>query len=74
MEDIARRSVECPRPIFTIGHSTRTLAEFLVPPFSVTEQVPLKGRGLAWPAGTEVTSNSSRARFSYQRGSVSLRS
>ena len=42
-------------PIFTIGHSTRTLAEFLVPPFSVTEQVPLKGRGLAWPAGTEVT-------------------
>ena len=29
MEDIACRSAECPRPIFTIGHSTRTLAEFL---------------------------------------------
>ena len=63
MEDIARRSVECPRPIFTIGHSTRTLAEFLVPPFSVTEQVPLKGRGLAWPAGTEVT----KAAFALKR-------
>ena len=29
MEDIACRSAECPRPVFTIGHSTRTLAEFL---------------------------------------------
>jgi uncharacterized protein (DUF488 family) len=29
MEDIACRCAQCPRPIFTIGHSTRTLAEFL---------------------------------------------
>ena len=29
MEDIACRSPEYPRPIFTIGHSTRTLAEFM---------------------------------------------
>jgi uncharacterized protein (DUF488 family) len=29
MKDIACRSADCPRPIFTIGHSTRTLPEFL---------------------------------------------
>jgi uncharacterized protein (DUF488 family) len=29
MEDIACRSTEYPCPIFTIGHSTRTLAEFM---------------------------------------------
>ena len=29
MEDTTCRSPEYPRPIFTIGHSTRTLAEFM---------------------------------------------